>query len=241
MKKETIIPTVLLCALTLIGCICVWNKNKTNNEDAIKFKEEYEKLNGTIRESDGAKYNDINISKKNPIQYISALEAVDIIKNKTGIIYFGANWCPWCRNAIPVLFEAAEDMNLKTVYYVDMDKTRNVWQVVDGKLEKSQIEGKGYYELLESLDSILGENYTLKDENGKSYDTKEKRIYMPMVIAVKNGKIVKQHVGTVELDEEQTKYSVLTKEQHKELLKTYQALIRSMKTDGSCTDDEKCS
>ena len=33
----------------------------TPTADAIKFKEEYEKLNSTIRESDGAKYNSITI------------------------------------------------------------------------------------------------------------------------------------------------------------------------------------
>lgn len=198
------------------------------NDDALKFKEDYESLNDTIRESDGAKYNNVSISKKNPIKYVSATEAVDIIQNKEGIIYFGANWCPWCRNAVEVLFEAAATEKEKTIYYVDMDSVRNVWAVEDGKLVKTTKEGEGYYELLDALDSILGEATFTVEDNGTVYDTEEKRIYMPLIISVKNGEIVKYHNGTVKLDDGQTKYDKLTTSQHDELLKEYQELIRSI-------------
>ncbi len=210
----------------------------TGNEDALKFKKDYESLNNTIRSSDGAKYNDVDIPKKNPIKYISATEAVDIIKNKKGIIYFGANWCPWCRNAVEVLFKAAKQKKVDTIYYLDMDTAKNTWEIKDGKAVKTEQEKEGYYELLNLLSPILSD-YVLKDENGLSYNTGEKRIYMPLVIAVNGGKITDSHRGTVTLNEGQTKYDKLTANQHDVLLKEYNTLIDTLNKT-SC-DDNVCS
>lgn len=240
MKKKTKLCILLLSLIvTIFIGVFLWNHYKLT--DAKKFKEEYERLNNTIRKSDGALYNTVTISKKNPIKYISAKEATDIIKNKTGVIYFGANWCPWCRNAVEVLFDSANQNELDTIYYVDMDLLRNIWEVKNGKLIKTQNEQEGYYELLEALDEILGEdNYILTDQEGQKYDTGEKRIYMPLVIAVKNGNIVENNVGTVSLNEGQTKYDKLTQEQYKELLKKYDSLIQSISS-STCTMEDTCS
>ncbi len=233
--KRIVVSTIILSFL--FGGLGCSSTTKKEENDAIKFKEEYEKLNDTIRESDGAFYNNVSIDEKNPIQYISAKEAVEIIKNKTGIIYFGASWCPWCRNAIQVLFDVAQKKNIDVIYYVDMDKVRNIYEVKEGELVKTQKEQEGYYKLLEVLDSILGEEtYTLTND-GKTYDTKEKRIYMPLIVGIKNGNIVENHVGTVNLNSGQTKYSTLTKEQYDELYQVYDALVS--KTFDSCKEN-KC-
>lgn len=237
MKNMKKIVVSLILFSFLFGGLGCSSTTKKEESDAIKFKEEYEKLNGTIRESDGALYNNVSIDEKNPIKYIGAKEAVEIIKNRTGVIYFGASWCPWCRNAIQVLFDVAKKKNVDVIYYVDMDKVRNIYEVKDGKLVKTQKEQEGYYDLLEALDSILGdETYTLTSD-GQAYDTKEKRIYMPFIVGIKNGNIVANHVGTVNLDSEQTKYSPLTKEQYDELYEVYDNLFNQTFT--SCTDN-KC-
>ena len=236
-KKNIIIIVIVLVALigTLFAIFLL------NNNDAIKFKKEYESLNNTKREGPDQTYHEVSIPKNNPMKYVSVKQATDIIKNKTGIIYFGGNWCPWCRNAIPVLIKSAKENELDKVYYVDMTTVRNVWEVKDGKLIKTQKEETGYYDLLKSLDSVLGkETFKVKDENGKEYDTKEKRIYLPFVVAVKDGKIADSHVGTVELDENQTAYDKLTKNQEKQLTKVYNKLIDSI-NNATCNLDEKCS
>lgn len=241
-KKKLII--LIIAILVLVGILVIINcqRSQTSNQDALRLKKEYEALNNTVRESDGQNYNKVSIPKKNSIKYITATEAVDIIKNKTGIIYFGAAWCPWCRNAIEVLLEVAKEKKLETVYYVDMDQIRNVWEVRNQKLIKTQKEGKGYYELLSALDSVLGqETYQIKDNEGNLYDTKEKRIYMPFVISIKEGEIQKTHVGTVSLNKDQTKYSHLTKKQRKELKEIYNLLIDSIKQNQMCTGTNSCN
>lgn len=235
-NKKNIIIIVGVLAIFSISLFAIYSL--TGNKDAIKFKKDYESLNNTVRKSDGANYNNVDIPKNNPIKYVTAKEATDIIKNKKGVIYFGANWCPWCRNGVEVLFEAAKKKNLDTIYYLDMDTAKNTWEIQNGKVVKTEEEKEGYYELLDSLSSILSD-YVLKDENGVSYDTGEKRIYMPLVIAVDKGKITDTHRGTVSLDEGQTKYDKMTSTQHDELLKEYNTLIDSLNR-ATC-DNEVCS
>lgn len=233
MKNKNI--KIILIIILLLGVGYVYKEYFTkedNSKDALRFKEEYEELNGTIRESDDAKYNSVKIPRHNPIKYITVKEAVEIIQKETGVIYFGANWCPWCRNAIEVLIDVAKQKKEKKIYYLDMDKVRNTWELVNGNLNKVTNEEEGYYDLLKALDSILGDQtYTLTDEFGNIHDTGEKRIYMPLIIGVKNGKILKNHTGTITLKEEQTKYDKLTKEQKQDLKKIYSELIDATRKD----------
>lgn len=208
------------------------------NNDALKFKKSYESLNGTVRESDGMNYNDVEIPKDNTVKYVNAKEAVDIIKNKEGVIYFGANWCPWCRNAVEVLIDVAKKSGNKTIYYLDMDTAKNTWEIKDGKAVKTESEKEGYYELLDVLKDELSD-YVLKDKDGNSYDTGEKRIYMPFVIAVKDGIVKERQRGTVSLDENQTKYDKLTTSQKTDLTGKYENLFKSIDS-GVCGESE-CS
>lgn len=234
MKNRVVI--ILVIILVFIGSIITYNIIKERNTDAYKFKLEYESLNNK-KNSSGKTYNTISINNHNPIKYITAKDAIDIIKNKTGIIYFGANWCPWCRNAVPVLFDAAKDYEYKTIYYLNMDTVKNTFEIKDGKLVKTVKEKKYYYDLLDSLDGHLKEGtYTLTDENGKVYDTKEKRIYMPFVVAVKKGKIVNSHIGTVDLNKNQTPYDKLTKKQYNKLYSIYEEMILEVYETEVCDD-----
>ncbi len=233
-KRKIIIGIIILILILIILGIAYIYKNY----DGIKFKREYELLNNTIREDDGEKYNAVSINLNNPMKYISAKEAIKVINNENAIIYFGANWCPWCRNAVEVLIESAEKYNVDTIYYVDMDKLRNIWEVKNGKLLKVQNEGDGYYDLLKSLDEVLDNDTYKINDNDKEYDTKEKRIYMPFVIEVKNGNIVDFHTGTVDLKKKQSKYDKLTNSQKEELLNIYDKFMDDLTTTGKCNDDK---
>lgn len=236
MKKKTSLLLGGIAGIVIIVIFGAYFIYSNMFDDTMKFKRDYESLNGTIRESDGMKYNDVDIPKRNPIKYVTAKEVVDIIKNEDAIIYFGANWCPWCRNAVQVLFEAAEKNDLKTIYYLDMDTAKNTWEIKDGKAVKTEKEKDGYYELLDVLKDELPD-YVLTDKDGKKYDTGEKRIYMPFVIAVKNGEVVDRQRGTVTLDEGQTKYDEMTTSQEKELASTYDRLIKSLNSN-VCSEQE---
>lgn len=231
--KKLIMFIIPLMFLT--GCLKVVEENK----DAKRFKEEYEALNDTVRESDGATYNKVEIDEDNPIVYVSALEALDVMEQEKAIIYVGAEWCPWCRNAVPVLFEVAKDYEVDKIYYLNLDNDKSNYEIQDGKLVQLNKGSDAYYKLLDKLKDNL-RDYVLTDKDGNKYDTEEKRIYMPYVIGIKNKSVVADHVGTVNLNDDQDKYSSLTKEQHDELYTIYDNMFKGIYGNGEVCNDEDC-
>ena len=217
MKKEFKITLIILIIALLIAIIlgAFILKDKEEKTDAIKFKEEYESLNGTIREKDGQTIRTIKIDEENPIVYATAEEIVKKIEKKeTFAVYFGFSDCPWCRSVLPTLIEVANDLKISKIYYVDVKEIRDVLVVEDEKI-KTEKEGKeGYYKLLEKLDSVLSD-YSLKDSEGNNVDTNEKRIYAPNIVSIVNGNPEKLTSGISKL--QTNGYMELTEEIEKDM------------------------
>ncbi len=213
-----IIVIVLVLGLGIGGYFLLVHKEQ--NKDALKFKTEYESLNDTIRESDGAKYNNVSIDKNNPIKYVTVEEAVKLLDSKKAIIYVGANWCPWCRNMIDPMLDVAKKLKIKTIYYLELDDDKSNYEIQNDELKQVNKGSKSYYELLEKLKDYLSD-YELTDSNGKTYSTGEKRIYMPFFITIKNGGIVDAKGILRTLEEGQTKYSEMTEKQYNDLYNNF--------------------
>ena len=113
-SKNVVIIGLILIILTVSGCFYYYkiDKNLPTFAETKKVKEEYESLNGTVRESDGATYQKIKVDATIEIDSLTATEASKFIKEESGILFIGAPWCPWCRNALPVLMDVARDNNL---------------------------------------------------------------------------------------------------------------------------------
>lgn len=238
MKEKILIFILpLLCAILAIFSFI---KLQDFNTDSIKFKDEYEKLNGV--KAYGNTYQTLDIASNNPIKYSNYDEILDIIENKTGIIYLGFPKCPWCRTALPVLLDAAKENNIETIYYMDILNERDSYIYKDGKLvydkdeEGNEKKGtKGYFKLLKALDSHLSD-YVISHE-GKSYEVGEKRIYAPSVIFVKDGNILGIHVSTVE--SQTNPFEALDKDQYEELYSIYESYILKL-YNNSCDLDTAC-
>lgn len=193
MKKNVIILSVIV-VIALVIAILFFLLNNKGMSDGERFKQEYEELNDSHLE--------VNIDSDNMIKYISLEEAIDIIKNDTGVIYFGYPSCPWCRNAVPVLLDAASSTSLDTIYYVNAYNIRDVKEIDDdGNIVTTNEGDRLYDDLLEVLDDIL-DPYTLTLDNGEVIDLGEKRLYVPMVLFVKDGEVVSYHLSTVDSQED---------------------------------------
>lgn len=246
-----VIAAVVAAILLGVGIFFIVRNSHNNQQEAVeetvelsdaaKFKQEYESLNDTVRESDGATYNSVEISEDNPIVYIDIKEALDLLKSDQAIIYVGANWCPHCRNSVPVLLDVAKQYDLDKVYYLELDDTKSQFEWQDGQAVKTKDGTEEYYALLGVLAERLND-YTIQDDEGNAQPTGEKRIYMPYVIAVKDGQVVGDFVGDVDeadLEEGQTKYDPLTDGQYKKLFNTYSNLFQAVYGDTAsddCTD-----
>ncbi len=187
MKKKVFFILILFIGLFVTGC-------STNNKDALKFKEEYEKINGDKTSYSDNKYRTLKIDKNNPYVYSSAKEILEKINNKeTFYVYFGSSYCPWCRSVIEKSIESAQKNNIKKIYYVDMwngfhnEILRDTYKLNDeNKAEKEKDGTKEYYKLLEKFDNLL-EDYTLTTDDGEEVKVGEKRIFAPDFIYVENG------------------------------------------------------
>lgn len=194
MKKKIII-FISLAIILLIAIFLI-----VNNNDQLKFKLSYEYIN--YMEYNNGKKIKVSIPYNNKIEYISNKEIMNILNSKTGVLYFGYNTCPWCRNAIPVLIDSIKDNNIDKIYYADIHK-----------LNLSNIRD----ELYNKLDSYLS-----IDDEGK------KGLAVPAVYFVVNGNIVCSHVGTV--DSYHNPYNRMTVDQRQELLTIYNNCIKEMKS-----------
>ena len=243
MNKKNIIMIVVgilvVIALVVGGILLFTNKKEEEkpSEDAVKFKEEYEGLNDTVREGTKNTYSAITIPEFNPIKYVSVKEVIDLLDSDDAIIYAGANWCPWCRGAITPLLDVVKDYNVKKLYYLNLDDDKSLFEIQNKKLVQTREGTDDYYELLDKLDEYLRE-YTLT-ENKKTYKTGEKRIYQPTIITVKDGKIVSVDGTTIELDEDQTAYDKITDEQYKFYYDHFEKLVKEVYGNGCNTDKEE--
>lgn len=191
MKNKRFIIILVITILLVAGVALISMRKKT---DGVRFKEEYEALNGSSSVT-------ININANNPIKYVSFDELIEILTNGTGVIYFGFPGCPWCRNALPVLFEVAAANKCKTIYYFN---PRNISDDDDKRRQ-----------LIETLS-----DYLLEDDG-------EKVLYVPDIYFVKEGEVMGHHISTV--DSQLDPAIKLTNEQRQELYNIYQQLFDKMK------------
>lgn len=191
--KRIIIIIGTICLLLMIFAIIVISN------DNLHFKFDYESLNHIPYEN-GRKIP-VSIPLNNNIKYIEEKEILETLKTKTGIVYFGYNSCPWCRNVIGILIETAKENQIKPIYYVD------IHHAIDDVGE----------ELKEYL-----KNYLRVDE-----ETGEKVLAVPDVYFIKNGRIVGHHISTVK--SYKNPYKGMNEEQKQELKNIYQEIIEEMK------------
>ena len=107
-----------------------------------------------------------SVSKNNVFVYRSKDEIINILEHGTGIVYLGYPECPWCMAYVPLLNEIAKNEGIEKIYYYNIREDR-----------------KNNTEFYQKVVSILND-YLNYDEEGK------KRIFVPNVTFVKEGKII---------------------------------------------------
>ena len=132
----------------------------------IVFREQLFKVNENITDNERffKEYNQVPVD--NVYKYVSVNEAISLFEQKEAIVFFGFKECKWCQSYAPILNEYSKQNNIQTIYYVNIkeDRANNT---------------EAYVALVRLL-----EKYLQTDDKGN------KRIYVPDVYFVKDGKIV---------------------------------------------------
>lgn len=209
------------------------------SEDALRFKQEYESLNGQTNAS-GKAYREIEIAEDNPFVYADCADIIRMMdEKKTFIVYFGANWCPWCRSVLPTFIRLAKANKIKNVYYIDVrpdndhDKEiRNVYAVNEqGEIYRSHEGTEAYNEFIKRAASVLAdyERSDVPTLDGTQW-AGEKRVGAPNFVIISNGEAVKMITGVSIMQDDP--YMELTQELLDDVADIFQKFFdeyRSMK------------
>ena len=212
MKNKVLIMLIMIVAVfSFVACGKEEKQNNNdsdNNKAALEFKEEYEKLNGTVNKN-GKEHRTITLSENNRFVKTTAEEIVKKIENEDSFyIYFGSNLCPWCRSVIEMADKVSRENDIDKIYYVDIwdedgnEILRDKYIVNSNNKIELSVEGTdSYKKLLEYLDELL-EDYNVTDNNGESISTGEKRIYAPNFFYISKGKATRMTTGTSPLQKD---------------------------------------
>lgn len=218
MKKKLIIQIVVVAVL--LGLVTFLAVYYTTNTDGYKFKKEYEDYNGKKYNNDEREYLSVKINRNNIVKYSEYADIKKLLTEGTGVIYFGFPTCPWCRNIVPVLLDAASETKLENIYYFNALSMRDIKQLNDaGEIETVKNGTDEYYELINILGRYLGDYRGLNDLTIK-------RLYFPTIVFVKDGAVVDIHIGTI--SEHTNGYEELTEEQKTSLKNTLVNKIRKV-------------
>lgn len=102
----------------------------------------------------------------NVYNYKTEEEIIEILENGSGIVYLGFPECPWCQSYAVYLNEVVKENEIDNIYYLNIKEMRSN-------------NTENYQKIVNLISEVLP-----YDENGN------KRIYVPQVVVVKNGKII---------------------------------------------------
>ena len=106
------------------------------------------------------------VGKDNVFEIKTIEEIIKVLEHGTGLVYLGFPECPWCQEYVLYLNEVAKEKNVEKIYYFNI-------------LNDRKDNTKEYQKIVK----LIGK-YLQYDEDGN------KRVYVPAIIAVNNGKIV---------------------------------------------------
>lgn len=109
MKK--LVAVLLTFLLILTGCNSVKVtkvKDEINETDAIRFSNEYKK-----------------VDKDNNFKYATYNNIIEIFEKSSGIIYLSYPSCVYCNEAAPILNEVAKEKKVKEIFYYNFSEIRS--------------------------------------------------------------------------------------------------------------------
>lgn len=153
--------------------------------------------------SEEEKCNEKDNTNFNEINFDEAIQY--FTQEKSGVLYFGFSSCPWCKEAKPILKNVAKDNGIDIQYVKVRDEEKNRLYTDE---QKAIIEP--------SIQDYMSNN----DEGILT-------LYVPLVLVVKNGKVIDGHEGTLESHDATERK--MTNDEKEQLTKIYTKLMSEAK------------
>lgn len=240
LKKKIFFTLIGVLMLALVACSNNNDEETEPSADALAFKAEHEDLNGMPHpDVPDNILKEMYVPENNPFRYVEYDEIIELLGGGTGIIYFGFPICPWCRNLVPVLADAAIEFGVEDILYRNVLEDRNLLELVDDEIVETRAGNPGYYEVLEILGFLPPAYPGLNDESIR-------RILVPAVVFVKDGEVISyfQNLSTFQdrvndEDDEVTAWDAMNDDEIEELRQIFINYFEVLFGDGSC-DIESC-
>lgn len=149
MKK---IKISLILVIAVVGAFLIYKK--------------FEHINSEQKEIDKFVSEYTLLEENHVFEIINIDESINILNNKTGIVFFCNPGSEWCQHYAKILDDIALENDMDKIYYVDIKDDRS-------------INSNKYRKLVTKLQDYLDTD-----------DTGNKRISMPNLTFVKNGEII---------------------------------------------------
>lgn len=206
MKKQ-ILFAGFASLLLLTGCINTPEQTTDTTEisqtgsqitsGTLTFKAEYEALNDND-------HPHLTVPESLNIETLDFSGTQSLLTSGNGVLYLGFPTCPWCRVLLPELFTAMKQSGINQLYYFNPKELRDQKELIDGKVVVKKETSPEYQWILDKLDKILPAYEGLNNPTIK-------RLYVPAVLVIKEGKILNHHFDT--LPEQKDPQIPLTTEQ----------------------------
>lgn len=179
MNKSSIGTAALAFALMLAGCSSATDTSKTSSQDPAKTSA-MEAVRGCIADETSCESFQAEQSIQALADDFTPMtfdEAIAFFKEgESGLLYFGFPDCPWCQEVLPLLSASAADHEVEVHYVRTRDKNKDLLYTPE---QKEQI--------IPYLQDYMSDN-----------DKGELTLFVPLIVEVKDGKVVDGHQGTVD-------------------------------------------
>ena len=119
-------------------------------------------------------YNEI--PSDNMFKYVYATDVLELFDNGTGIIYMGFSSNEWSKYYMKYLYQVLSEHNIKEAYYYDLQKDRSRYT-------------KNYVKIEKELNNFI-----------TRFDDNTTRITTPLLVIIKEGKIIYVNNDTAIVD-----------------------------------------
>lgn len=138
--------------------------------------------------------SDYDVGRNHNFVELSMEEALELLdENFEGILYFGFPGCPWCQATVPLMHEAALDVDVE-IFYVSRDRDLRVGDWLEHDAAMAWWLYNNGVPNMRWIDEE-GDLVEVEDEEELGY---RPNINVPQIVHIRNGEIVDSHRGTFE-------------------------------------------